>query len=422
MVASRRVDNADVYDPYDSAAYSREFATYAELRESSPVHLHVRAAPPAAPYQYGAGLAHPTRRFWSVFRQEEVAQVLQDRDHFLSGAGPVADRLEFPGRGGMLVYADRPEHTFQRRIANRAFSPRRVDALGEPIASLCASLIDQIRGWGGADIVAAFAVPLPMTVICELLGIPQQDRDSFRRWSDDAVAGFGANDEATVRRSVDAFNAYDRYVRALITERRAHPLNDCISDLIAAEGEGGRRFDDEELVACIQQLVVAGNETTRAAIAFGVELLCTHPEELDKLRREPDLWASAVEEILRVAPPIRGLFRTMTDECVLAGRTLPGGEKVRAMIASANRDPACWDDAETFRVDRPLEQVRGHLSFGKGVHACLGAPLARAELNIALPMLFDRLPALRLDPERPGHPQANLLHRGWESLHVLWGP
>ena len=309
------------------------------------MHHHVRADPPPAPYPYGAGgTAHPTTEFWTITRHRDVAAALQDPDRFPSRAGPVADRLEFAD-GGMLVYADRPHHTAQRRIVSRAFLPRRVAALRPRVESIAGELLEVMAPAGRAELIDAFAAPLPMQVIAELVGIPGEDRDTFREWSDSTVAGFDARDRDVASRAARAFRAYREYLLAMITFRRERlrrgrpPPDDLVSVLIDADFEG-RRFSDDEIVRAVQQLVVAGNETTRAAIAFGVELVAADPSARAHLVTSgPDGVDAVVEEILRLQPPIRGLFRTTSEPIIIAGTEIPAGAKVRLLFASANRDP-----------------------------------------------------------------------------------
>lgn len=411
------------WDPYDTTAYAAEFTTYPRLQAGCPVHHHVRANPPPAPYPYaGGGTAHPTREFWTLSRHRDVTAALQDPHRFRSGAGPVADRLELPD-GGMLVYADEPRHTAQRRVVSRAFLPRRVAALRPRIEAIAGSLLDELAPEGGADLVDAFAAPLPMQVIAELVGIPPSDRDTFRSWSDATVAGFDARDADVAARAARVFADYRSYLLAMIAARRAglaagrEVPDDLVTVLVGRDEEG---FTDDEVVQAVQQLVVAGNETTRAAIAFGVELLAGDEAARSALAAGPAAVEAVVEEVLRLQPPIRGLFRTTSEAVEVAGTTIPSGAKVHLLYAAANRDPEAWEDPDALRLDRDPVRARRHLTFGGGPHSCVGASLARLELQVALPLLFDRLPGLRLDPDAAPVPQRHLTHRGWESLPVVW--
>lgn len=421
------VGPAVAYDPYEAAGRDDETSLWSRLQASCPVHHHVRANPPAGPYPYaGGGTAHPTPEFWTLSRHRDVAAALHDPDRFRSGGGPVADRLEFPD-GGMLVYADRPDHTAQRRIVSRAFLPRRVTALGPRIETLARDLVDAMAPAGRADLVAAFAAPLPMQVIAELVGIPPVDRDLFRSWSDTTVAGFDARDADVAARAAQVFRDYRDYLLDMIATRRVALAtgkdvpDDLVSVLVDADYEG-RCFTDDEIVRAVQQLVVAGNETTRAAIAFGVDLVSRHDLARAALcAGDASAIAAVVEEVLRLEPPIRGLFRTTSEPVSVDGVEIPAGAKVHLLYAAANRDGDEWGDPSSLRLDRDPVEARRHLTFGGGPHACIGASLARLELQVALPMLFQRLPGLRLDADAgPPLPLHHLTHRGWALLPVRW--
>jgi cytochrome P450 len=258
------------------------------------------------------------------------------------------------------------------------------------------------------------------------MGVGEERIDDFWRWGIASLEVFGG-DQETIERGFVGMTELFGFLMGLIGERRAAVARgedlpeDVLGALVTADFED-RRFTDEEILMACQQLLTAGFETTSTAIANGVHLVCTHPEERRKLEDNPSLLETAVEEILRYQAPVEGLFRTTTEPVEVAGCPIPAGAKVRVMYASANRDEAHFVDAGAFRVDRDPTELRRHLAFGFGPHACLGAALARAEMHCALGALLERLPGLELDTERAATRNPMLIVNGFRTLPVRWDP
>jgi cytochrome P450 len=305
----------------------------------------------------------------------------------------------------MLVYADEPYHRPQRRIVTGAFTPRRVTMIEDRIRELVAALIDGFLAEGRVEVVQAFANVIPGTVFAELLGVPAEEHAMFKQWADDIVSAFGGPPEAQAR-SVPVMARLAEYFLAVFAERRRVLVgggtlpDDLITALMTSEFEG-RYFDDTELILAIHIFMVAGLETTATAITNAVYLLAAHPEQRELLLRDASLIPNAVEEVLRYESPIQQLFRTTTSATEIAGCPIAADDKVSVQYGAANRDPRVFPDPDTFDVTRDPATLRKHLAFGFGIHTCLGAALARAELRIALEELLHRIGAWNLDPADP---------------------
>ncbi len=395
-----------VLEPFSPQFKANPHPTYAALRDHDPVR---RVTLPS-------GLPA-----WLVTRYEDVKAVLADPR--LS-----KDVRRFPDPGRYLVAADLretisrhmlnadpPDHTRLRKLVSKAFTPRRVEALRPRVQQITEELLDRMAPLGRVDLIDAFAFPLPVTVICELLGVPVEDRDEFRVWSNVIIEGVGAGD-----RFESAVRAMDKYLRELVEAKRRSPGDDMLSDLIAAREEGDR-LSEGELTSMAFLLLVAGHETTVNLIGNGVYLLLTHPDQLALLRSDPGLLPSAVEEFLRYEGPAEtSTLRFATEPIEIGGVTIPAGEVVLVALASANRDGRRFADADRLDITRGDSQ---HLAFGHGIHYCLGASLARLEGQVAIGELLARFPdlALAVPPEelawRPG-----TLIRGLCELPVTYSP
>ena len=355
---------------------------------------------------------------WLVTRYDDVLTVLRD-DRF---AKDYSHKMPWIFRAiprplyRILLNVDPPDHTRLRILVNKAFTPRVVEQLRERIQAVCDSLLDAAAANGRLELVREFAVPLPVTIIAELLGIPQQERRRFNSWSKHVVG-------VTSGAVFDAVRAYPymwlfvRYFRTFIARRRAEPRDDLVTALIRAE-EGGDKLNEDELIAMIFLILVAGYETTMNLIASGTLALLQHPHERERLQRNPALAESAVEELLRYTSPANFAFPRVTREDVtLASVTIPRDELVMAGLGSANRDESQFPDPDTLDITR---EPNRHLAFGMGAHFCLGAPLARLEGRIALTTLFRRFPDLRLtDPPESLRWRRGLI-RGLERLPVAF--
>ncbi len=313
-----------------------------------------------------------------------------------------------------MLELEPPRHTRLRALVLRAFTSRRIAALGPEIATLAHRQIDAFPATGAFDLLPAFARPLPVTIISRLLGVPEADGDRLLAWSNAMVGMYQARrTRATEDAAVAATEAFVGYMRAHVDRRRATPADDLITHLIAAEAEGERLSTDELISTCIL-LLNAGHEATVHTLGNGVKALLEGGFGAALLA--PSRVEGTVEEILRQDPPLHLFTRWAYEDIEMAGHRFRRGDEVGCLLAAANRDPQGWDDPARFHPARP---VKANLSFGAGLHFCVGAPLARLELQVALPILFARCPGLALAaPPR----YADLYHfHGLETLMVRAG-
>jgi cytochrome P450 len=361
------------------------------------------------------GVVHISRPpLWNVFRYEDVRTVLSDHARFSSGMGR-------EGAPQSLITSDPPRHTHLRSLVKSAFTPRAVARLQPRIEGLATELCDQAAERGEMDLVSDLAEPLPVLVIAEMLGIPGQDRADFKRWSDMVVASSDVvimGDEAQVPAGYhEAMEAMWSYFRDVIAGRRAHPAEDLIGDLVAAEIEG-ERLSDEDLLNFCWLLLVAGNETTTNLITNAVQTLLDHREALERLQADLSLLPGAVEEVLRYRSPVQAMFRRTLTEVRIGRHTIPAGERVVAWIGSANRDAARFADPDRFDIAR---SPNPHLAFGHGIHTCLGAPLARLEAHIALSTFIRRFPGVARVGREPLEPVPGFILHGVKHLPLHLG-
>jgi cytochrome P450 len=339
---------------------------FREMREERPVALDERTAMP----------------FWHVFGYDDVSTVLTDHARFSSRTFMFGDSL----LSDTLVAKDPPDHRKLRNLVNLAFTPRAVARLSDRVAAITRELLDRVRARGEMDLVADLAFPLPARVIAELLGVPDEDWDIFQRWA----ALDGAN---PVGGPLDGARAeMVTYFSGLLEERRRSPREDLITALSTAEIDG-ERLSERDLVSFCVLLLFAGQETTKNLIANFVLTMSGRQGALAELRRDPGLVPSAVEEILRYLPPVWFLMRRTTADVELSGVRIAAGQMVLAWMASANRDASQFPEPDRFDVRRDPNR---HLTFGHGVHFCVGAPLTRLEAKVAVPMMLEGLPDLRV--------------------------
>jgi pimeloyl-[acyl-carrier protein] synthase len=389
------------FDPMDPEFIEDPYPTYHRLRREDPV------------FQSPLG-------FWVLTRYEDVVAALRDpRLAKQAIASVVAARFgtPVPAVGLSMLDRDPPDHTRLRGLVSKAFTPRVVEGLRPHIQSIVDDLLARVEGQRSMDLIEEFAYPLPVIVICQMLGVPVEDRDRFRQWGLDIARGLDTimlpPDSEVGRRSTAARQALADYFRALIAERRVRPRPDLLSDLIAAEEAGDKLSTDELLATCIL-LLVAGHETTVNLIGNGTLALLRHPAELGRLREDPGLIGSAVEELLRYDGPVQRTARIPSEDVTFGDRTIPKGELVMPFIGAADRDPAQFPDPDRLDIGRADNR---HIAFGWGIHFCLGAPLARLEGQIAIGTLVQRLPELALAADRPEH-RLSLTLRGLVSLPV----
>ncbi len=351
---------------------------------------------------------------FQVSSYHALDQVLHDWRTF-SSRGTVNSHQE-----EILAFTDPPRHTRQRRLFAAALSMRRMDAAKPGIQHRVDDLLDHLANRGQFDVVEDFANPLVLGVICELLGVPEDDIPRFRTWTKAAEANsFQPRPELT-----EQLRELRRYSLDLLARRRSEsdPPDDLITALMQADWEEDR-LDDREIANILEFLLVAANSTTTDAIGNLVWALETHPEEKAKLLSDLDrLLPAAVEEILRYEGPLHALLRTVTTDTAIAGVDIPAGSKLLNLYGAASRDPEVYDEPDRFRVERDWTSLPHHFGFGWGMHFCLGAHLARVEISLAVGSLYRRLPGLRAVPGfTPTQVDAPFL-RGWREVPIEFDP
>lgn len=333
------------------------------------------------------------------------------------GAGPTGEMAQVMAEGypnvDTLITADPPAHTRYRKLSNRAFVPRRIRALGPRVQAISDELVAGFASHGRVELHESYSQKLPLTVIAEQLGVPREDLLSFRRWSDAIVAQLGQQvDHATRLESARQLVEFQKYFAARLEERRSEPQQDILSDIVNARFEQERPLDIAECLSILNQLLVAGNETTANTITEGMWLLAQQPELVEQMAAHPERIANLVEEVLRLASPVASMWRRTTEDTEVSGVTIPKHAMVMLRFASANRDEQVFPDPD--RLDPERVNAADHLAFGHGSHFCLGAPLARLELDVAFRSLLTRFRDWQLDG--PSRVVPNVLLRGRDAL------
>ena len=384
-----------------------------------PLYAKLRAEMPVCQVPMPAG-----QTAWLVTRYDDVVAVLKSerfaKNRFSTLSAdqlkkqPWAPKIFTPLFSNMLD-SDPPQHTRLRALVQKAFTPQRVDQMRARIQSLADELLDSIEGRRRFDLIRDYALPLPATVIAEILGVPIKDRHRFHRWSSAIVSLNWSNWD--MLKALPSVWQFLRYVRRLIRRRRAEPADDLISALIQAS-EAGDQLNEDELVAMIFLLLIAGHETTVNLIANGLLALLQHPRELARLRESPELITTAIEELLRYAGPVdTATERYAREDISLADVVIPRGSLVFAGLSSANRDESHFERPEELDITR---EPNRHLAFGLGIHFCIGASLARAESQTAISTLLRRTGDLRLAvPPAALKWRRGLVLRGLKSLPLL---
>ncbi|MEU9195083.1 cytochrome P450 [Streptomyces hundungensis] len=388
------------------------YPAYAELRTTARAHHYA-----------------PTNQ-WLIPHHADIRTLLKDRrlgrsyrhrfthEEFGRTPPPAAHEPFHTLNDHGMLDLEPPDHTRIRRLVSQAFTPRTVERLAPTVRRLAGRLVDDFRAAGGGDLVAEVAEPLPVAVIAEMLGIPDADRPLLRPWSAAICGMYELNPgEDTAARAVLASREFSAYLRGLIATRRKNPGEDLISALIAAyddESEGGSRLTEQEMISTCVLLLNAGHEATVNTTANGWWALLRNPEQLAALRAAPDaLLPTAIEELMRYDTPLQLFERWVLEDIEFAGQTLRRGSEVALLFGSANRDPARFTDPDTLdltRADNP------HISFGAGIHYCLGAPLARLELHASFSELLKKAPRMRLAAEPEWGP--GFVIRGLKELRV----
>ncbi|MFC6597355.1 cytochrome P450 [Kitasatospora paranensis] len=399
---------AAAFDPWSPAFVAHPYDAYAELREKTPVHFY-----------------EPSGQ-WLISRHADVSALLRDRrlgrtythrfthEEFGRPAPDPAHEPFHTLNDHGLLDLEAPDHTRIRRLVAKAFTPRMVEALRPTVARLAGRLVDDLLADGGGDLVATVAEPLPVAVIAEMLGVPESDRHLLRPWSADITGMFELNPgEETARRAVRASTEFSDYLRALIRARRTDPGDDLISALALVTDDGDVLSEQETVSTCVL-LLNAGHEATVNTTGNGWWALFRNPGQLARLRGAVDaLLPTAVEELMRYDTPLQMFERWVLEDIEVGGTLIPRGSEVALLFGSANSDPERFTDPDRLDVGRTDNP---HITFGAGIHFCLGAPLARMELAESYGALLRRAPGLRLVREprwRPGY-----VIRGLQELLV----
>jgi cytochrome P450 len=396
------------YDPWDQGFIADPYPALARLRDQAPIVYDERT------------------NQWLVSRHADVNALLRDRRlgrsylHVASHEAwgrtpPPPDQAAFWDLLAVqMIDLEPPDHTRLRRLVSKAFTPRTVDALRPRIEGIVGTLIDRVRVVGEFDLIADLLELVPVTVIAELLGIPESDRHLLRPWSADMTLMFELNpSEEMQRRATDASAAFEAYLHDIARSRRARPGDDLISELAAVVEAGGDRLTEDELIGTAVLLLNAGHEASVNGAANSWWALFRHPEALAQLRADPSLVPTAIEELLRYDTPAPMFERWVLEDIEIGGVTIPRGQELALQFASANRDPAAFDRPEEIVLDR---SPNPYLSFGAGIHYCLGAPLAKAEFDILFRRMLADLPTMELVAE-PRWKRRFIL-RGLEALSV----
>ena len=401
VLLGERLQSGVGYNPLSSRMAQDPYPVYASLRTRDPVHRS------------------RLLKAWLFTRHADVDAILRDNRHF--GNDPRTGTLSSRQRAMLpppdeftMLFLDPPDHTRLRSLVTKAFTPKAINDLEPRIRGILGSLLDDIEDPAEFDLMQAVARPLPVIVIAEMLGVPPEDRDVFRIWSAQRARMLEPTIGPDEREAGEAASrAFDAYFRPIIEARRAEPRDDIVSALARVKDDGGH-LTERETLNMLRLLLIAGNETAVNLIGNGMLALLRHPEQLQRLRNDPSLIPAAVEELLRFDSPIQTDVRRVLADCEVNGLALRKRDNVVLLLGAANRDPDVFEDPDRLDVGRSQGP---HLSFGRGIHHCLGAPFARLEGRIVLEMLLDRFPRIGLLAERPRFRKGIVL-RGLESLTV----
>jgi cytochrome P450 len=397
------------FDPFAPETVENPYSFYAALRRDSPVY--------PVP---GAG-------YLAVSRYDDCrAAALDPRisSNLIAavfGESRGADGDDTPRPVDVLAIADEPAHARQRKLANKAFSLRRVQALEPAVRALCAALLAPLLRERGGDFVAAMAEELPVQLICALVGFPRSDRAQLQRWAMDGSALLAElhSEEELLRLGASVLEL-NRYLAERFALAQRAPGDDVLGDLVRATRDDVEFLTRDEVVAILLQLLAAGSESTNALLGSAVWLLCEHPEAQRRLRAEPAAIPAFVEEVARLESPFQGHFRVAREDLELAGEKVPAGARLKLLWASANRDERQFPDPAALRPERP--ELKSHMAFGFGIHHCIGAALARLELRVALETLLAGSRALRLAPGEDVRHVPSLMMRRIGRLRIELDP
>ncbi len=371
LLAWERMESGVSYDPTSGSILSDPYETYDRLRTKDPVH-RMRLI-----------------NGWVLTRYEDVDMVLRDHRRFSKDDGQEDEYRS-------MLHHDPPDHTRLRSLVSKAFTPRAVRELHPRVRRIVDELLEDLDGKDRFDLIESLAFPLPVTVIAEMLGVPSEDMDRFNVWSNDISLTIEPSlRDDQIRRVERASEELYAYFESIIEQRRGEPQDDMITTLLNAEDEGDR-LTHEELLGTLVLLLVAGNETTRNLIGNGMRALLKHPDQLRKLRDNPDLLDSAINELLRYDSPVQLDGRLVHNDVEVAGHQIHAGQRILCAIGAANRDPSAFTEPDKLDIER---NESSHIAFGRGIHHCLGAPLAMLEARAAFSALLDRFSHIELVSE-----------------------
>ncbi len=396
-----RIQSGVVWNLLDSSFIADPYPTYRELLERDPHHYSpLTGMITVGPYDDVDGILRDYRRFSSVIRGTEPFPIAEEQ----------ARRQLSPS----MQFRDPPDHTRLRGLVNLAFTPPQIAKMEDRIRATAHALLDEIGDINEFDLMANFANLLPVLVIAEMIGVPTEDRQQFKAWSDQIIRGIEPNLSASeLSALLDTAEALADYFAPIIEDRRREPQGDLISRLVSAEDAGNRLSNDETQIT-LRLLLVAGNETTTNLIGNGLNALLEHPEQLQLLREQPELISNAIEELLRYDSPVQIDVRRMVEDTEIGERRGKKDSLITPLIGAANRDPQAFADPDRLDITRADS---GNISFGRGIHHCLGAPLARLEAAVAFEVLLERFDEIDFGTRAPEY-RRNIVLRGLEHFDV----
>ncbi len=405
MGANKEIKKINFMDP---KTQSCPYNAYEKLREECPIYFM------------------PDLGFYMITKYEDGRKVLLDTETFSNkptqhdgfedeGIKAHAEIMSEFGVGEFvetLQRTDPPIHTKYRKLLNKAFAASRVKELKPSISKIINDLIDGFIEKGECEFVEEFAVPIPCTVIADQLGVPREKLHKLKEWTDAMIISFGVATVEDMKKAAFLEAESQHYFDKIFEEKRINPTNDIISELVNLKLESGQKLSNDELQGLIAQLLAGGNETTTSSIAHGLWLLLKFPKEMKKIIKNPELIPNFVEEVIRYETPVQGLFRTVTKDTEINGISIPKDSVLLVRYASFNRDNEVFHKPEVFDVER--EDVGKHLAFGSGAHHCVGAMLARAEMQLAFKILFERIKDIELS-----RPLSDIPHKPSLYIHQL---
>lgn len=404
-------DLSPAYNPFDPAQLEDPYPAYAETRRRTPVSYS------------------PQLRAWLITRHEDCNAVLRDATRFSSARGWQMGVTLAPEAAALLdgsgyqtrgwVNSDPPDHTRLRGLVSSVFTPQRIATLEPRLRVLADELIDGFIDDGQADLIRQFAFPFAATLIADILGVPRTRIGEFKAGADHWLALIaGVSDPAQQQAHARGFVEFERFVTALIEERRQSPADDLLSTLIQAHDQDATALSQAELTMLPMHLLLAGHESSMHLIGNALALLLQHPAQLQALRDDPTLIGNVVEEVLRYDPPVPLSARMTTCPVTVSGASIPADARVMVLHGAANHDETRFHEPQHFDIQRP--NADQHIALGRGIHVCLGAPLARMEGRIALERLLARLPRLRMAADQPLQHLPMPILRGYRELPLVW--